>query len=126
VAKETPVTIHRNERILAFMIAAIVGLSILAFLTVIIATAAGLKGSEFTGGFWQFVALLPGVGLPLGFVMIIVLIVIGGRRRSREARDDITTAQSTKNAQSSKNAPSGKNAPSRKNSPSSTSTPRKK
>lgn len=88
-------TIHRNERILAFMIAAIVGLSILAFLTVIIATASGLKGNEFTGGFWQFVALLPSVGLPVGFVMIIVLIVLSGRRRSREARDEIVSAQNS-------------------------------
>lgn len=68
------------------MIAAIVGLSIIAFLTVIIATAAGLKGNQFQGGIWQAVALLPGVGLPIGFVMIIVLIVISGRRRSREAK----------------------------------------
>ncbi len=69
------------------MIAAIVGLSIVAFLTVIIATASGLPGDQFRGGLWQAVALLPGVGLPIGFLMIIVLIVISGRRRSRETRD---------------------------------------
>ena len=86
VAKETSVTIHRNERVLAFMIAGIVGLSILAFLTVIIATASGLPGNQFTGGFWQAVALLPGVGLPIGFLLIIVLIIISGLRRSREAK----------------------------------------
>ena len=85
VAKETPVTIHRNERVLAFMIAGIVGLSIVAFLTVIIATASGLPGNQFQGGFWQAVALLPGVGLPVGFLLIIALLVISGRRRSREA-----------------------------------------
>lgn len=71
---------------LAFMIAGIVGLSIVAFLTVIIATASGLKGDQFTGGFWQAVAILPGVGLPLGFLAIVVLIIISGRRRSREAQ----------------------------------------
>ena len=67
------------------MIAGIVGLSIVAFLAVIIATASGLPGNQFTGGFWQAVALLPGVGLPVGFLLIIVLIVISGVRRSREA-----------------------------------------
>lgn len=105
--KDTPVTIHRNERVLAFMIAAIVGLSILAFLTVIIATAAGLKGDQFTGGFWQFMALLPGVGLPLGFAMIIVLIVISGRRRSRDARDEIANAKiaNIKSTKSTKSTP---------------------
>ena len=67
------------------MIAGIVGLSIVAFLTVIIATASGLPGNQFQGGFWQVVALLPNVGLPVGFLLIIVLLVISGRRRSREA-----------------------------------------
>jgi uncharacterized membrane protein len=86
VAKQTSVTIHRIERVLAFMIAGIVGLSIVAFLAVIIATASGLKGDQFTGGFWQTVAILPGVGLPLGFLSIVVLIIISGRRRSREAQ----------------------------------------
>ena len=90
MAKETPVTIHRNERVLAFMIAGIVGLSIVAFLTVIIATASGLPGNEFTGGFWQAVALLPGVGLPIGFLLIIALIVISGLRRSREAKTEMS------------------------------------
>ncbi len=71
---------------LAFMIAGIVGLSIVAFLTVIIATASGLKGDQFTGGFWQVVAILPGVGLPLGFLAIVALIIISGRRRTREAQ----------------------------------------
>ena len=96
MAKETPVTIHRNERVLAFMIAGIVGLSIVAFLTVIIATASGLPGNQFRGGFWQAVALLPGVGLPIGFVLIIVLIVISGIRRSREAKS--TTAAPARTA----------------------------
>jgi uncharacterized membrane protein len=97
VAKETPVTIHRNERVLAVMIAAIVGLSILAFLAVIIATASGLKGNEFTGGFWQVVALLPSVGLPLGFLMIIVLIILSARRRGRETQAD-ASARTTSTA----------------------------
>ena len=97
MAKENPVTVHRNERVLAFMIAGIVGLSILAFLTVIIATASGLPGNQFTGGFWQAVALLPGVGLPIGFLLIIVLIIISGLRRSREAKAATSrTTSSTK------------------------------
>ena len=95
VAKEPPVTFHRNERVLAFMIAGIVGLSIVAFLTVIIATASGLPGNQFQGGFWQAVALLPGVGLPVGFLLIIVLLIISGRRRSREATAAASRSTST-------------------------------
>ena len=67
------------------MIAGIVGLSIVAFATVIIATASGLPGNQFQGGFWQVVGLLPGVGLPVGFLLIIVLLVISARRRGRDA-----------------------------------------
>ena len=85
VAKETPVTIHRNERVLAFMIAGIVGLSIVALFALMIAPASGLPANQFQGGFWQAVALLPGVGLPIGFLLIIALLVISARRRGRDA-----------------------------------------
>ena len=78
------------------MIAGIVGLSIVAFLTVIIATAFGLPGNQFQGGFWQAVALLPGVGLPVGFLLIIALLVISGRRRSREAAAVSRSTSTTK------------------------------
>ncbi|WP_327056223.1 hypothetical protein [Glaciihabitans sp. GrIS 2.15] len=85
MAKETPVTIHRNERVLAFMIAGIVGLSIVALFALMIAPASGLPANQFQGGFWQAVALLPGVGLPIGFLLIIALLVISARRRGRDA-----------------------------------------
>jgi len=85
VAKETPVTIHRNERVLAFMIAGIVGLSIVALFALMIAPASGLPANQFQGGFWQAVALLPGVGLPIGFLLIIALLVISARRRGRDS-----------------------------------------
>lgn len=76
---------HRGERILAFMVASAIGLSILSFLAVIIATAAGVD--DFGGGAWPVVILLPAIGLPLGLVLMIALIVVSGIRRSRDARD---------------------------------------
>ncbi|MHB1171129.1 MAG: multidrug ABC transporter ATPase [Lacisediminihabitans sp.] len=87
MAKDTPVTIHRNERIIAYMIAAIVGLSIAAFLAVIIGTYAGLKATDFGAGIWPAILNLPLIGLPIGLVLIIVLLATSLRRRSREARD---------------------------------------
>lgn len=63
-----------------------VGLSILSFLAVIIATAVGLPGNQFRGGFWQAVTFLPGIGLPAGFVLIFVLLLVNLRRRSRESQ----------------------------------------
>jgi hypothetical protein len=87
VANDTPISVHRVERILAFMVAAAVGLSILAFLAVIIGTGVGLKAADFSGGIWPVVFFLPLVGLPLGLILIIALIVTSGIRRGREAKD---------------------------------------
>jgi len=85
VAQDTPLTAHRGERILAFMVASSVGLSILAFVAIIVGTAAGV--TDFGTGAWPVVFVLPLVGLPIGLVLIIVLIIVSGLRRGREARD---------------------------------------
>jgi len=67
------------------MVASVVGLSILAFLAVIIATAMGVGQNDgFSRGFWPPIFILPLYGLPIGFV----LIISAGVRRSREARRD--------------------------------------
>ena len=85
VTQDNSVLAHRGERILAFMVASAIGLSIIAFLAVIIATAAGVE--DFGGGAWPVVIVLPAVGLPFGLVLMIALIVVSGIRRSRDARD---------------------------------------
>jgi uncharacterized membrane protein len=81
------VTIHRNERIMAYMIVGIVGLSIVAFVAVIVATYVGMNAKEFASGVWPMVLNLPLFGLPIGFVLIVVLLITSMRRRGREARD---------------------------------------
>lgn len=68
------------------MIAAIVGLSILAFLAIILGTALGLDQKAMTSGLWPVVYVLPEIGLPIGFILIIVLLILSARRRAREAR----------------------------------------
>ncbi len=94
MAKQTPKTDdlppHRNERILAYAIVAVVGLSIAAFLTVIIATASGLPGDHFRGGFWQVIAILPSIGLPVGFILVFILLITNLRRRSRHTQDSLS------------------------------------
>ena len=92
MAKDTPVTIHRNERVLAFMIAGIVGLSIVAIFVVIIGTASGLRQNGRLVELWQAVSLFPGIGLPVAFFLIIALLVVNARRRTRE-----TKAESARN-----------------------------
>jgi len=85
VPNETPITVNRAERILAYMVAASVGLSIAAFLAIIIATAVGVR--DFGQSPWPIVFVLPLVGLPIGVGFMIALVVTSAVRRGRDSRD---------------------------------------
>lgn len=85
-SKTQPVS--RAQRILAYMVAGAVGLSILAFLAVIVGTAAGMKGDSFSQGVWPTILLLPLFGLPIGFVLIISLLIVTLVTRSHAARSN--------------------------------------
>jgi len=85
VTNQTPISDNRVERILAFMVASSIGLSLVAFLAVIIGTAAGV--TDFSTGVWPVAIVLPAIGLPLGLLLVIALLVISGVRRGREAKD---------------------------------------
>jgi uncharacterized membrane protein len=86
-AQPAPISDNRRERVLAYMVIATVGLSILAILGIILGTALG-AGSDngFGQGMWPTIFVLPIIALPIGFVLMMVLIVISGRRRAREAK----------------------------------------
>ncbi|PZU37769.1 MAG: multidrug ABC transporter ATPase [Microbacterium sp.] len=73
----------RLDRVLAFMSLGIALLSIGCFFAIMIGTAAGMTADDFGSGIWPMVALLPSIGLPLAFVLIIALLVITWIRRSR-------------------------------------------
>lgn len=86
---QTPVTDHRAERVLAYMVAATIGISILAFLAVMIGTLAGVGADDgFSQGVWPVILVLPLIGLPLGFILLIALLILNGVRRARESRRD--------------------------------------
>jgi len=87
VAENSPIIDNRAERVLAFMVAASIGLSILAFLAVIIATAAGV--TNFGEGVWPVIIVLPLVGLPIGLVFMIALFIVSAIRRGRESKDAV-------------------------------------
>ena len=80
-------TAHRLERILAFMVASAVGLSIICFLAVIIGTGAGLEAADFSAGPWPLIFVLPLIGLPIGLLLLLTLLLTSGIRRGRESRD---------------------------------------
>ncbi|TFB48904.1 multidrug ABC transporter ATPase [Cryobacterium tagatosivorans] len=89
MTNQTARSSSRIERILAFMVAGVVGLSILAFLAIIIGTVAGAGANDgFSSGIWPVVFTLPYYGLPVGFLAIVTLMVMTGVRRSREARQN--------------------------------------
>jgi hypothetical protein len=82
VAENTPVPLNRIERVLAFMIAGIGGLSVVAVISILVAVVSGADTSE---GPWLLIAVLPTIGLPIVFVLIIVFAITGIVRRRRIA-----------------------------------------
>jgi membrane protein DedA with SNARE-associated domain len=67
------------------MVASVVGLAILAIAAVLIGYATSTNDGT---GIWQIVDLIPGIALPIGFLLIIALLVITFVRRSQAAKDD--------------------------------------
>jgi len=87
VPEESFVMSNRVERVLAFMVAGIIVLSLASFIALIAATGAGLGRDDFAQGVWPAVTILPLIGLPTGFVLIIVLLVVSAVRRGRASKD---------------------------------------
>jgi hypothetical protein len=71
----------RLERILAAVVTAVIALSVLAFFAIIIGTWSGMQSADFSQGLWPTITLLPLFGLPLGFILIISLLIVSTRRR---------------------------------------------
>lgn len=87
MSTQQPVTDHRAERVLAYMVAGSVGLSVVCIFAVLIATAAGAGANDgFSQGIWPVVFFVPVVGLPIGFLLLVALLIVNAVRRSREAK----------------------------------------
>lgn len=84
MANDTAVPLNRIERVLAFMIGSVAGLSILAIIAVFVGN---LAGSTLEGGVWPFVTVLPLVGLTLAFVLIIAFTIVRITRTRRAVGD---------------------------------------
>jgi hypothetical protein len=77
-----------TERILAAMIVGVVAFSVLAFFAIIVGTWQGMESDAFSQGLWPAITMTPLFGLPLGFVLIITLLIISTRRRRALGTDD--------------------------------------
>ena len=76
--------LNRTERTLAFIIAAIIGLSLLSIIALLIG---GAVGASQSGGIWTTVAMIGFVGLPIAFLLIVVFLILSTVRRRRLAQD---------------------------------------
>lgn len=72
---------RRLEQVLGGMAVGVIGLSILSLLTTLLMVFLGV------GNLPVILAQLPLIGLPVGFLIIISMLVAAIIRRSREARD---------------------------------------
>ncbi|KQQ06297.1 hypothetical protein ASG06_00290 [Rathayibacter sp. Leaf185] len=61
------------------MFIAIIVVTVLAFLAILLAPVLGIR--EYSGPLWEFVFALPLVGLPIAFLMMIAMLIVGVRRR---------------------------------------------
>ena len=80
MADNTPVPLNRTERTLAFMIASIAGLSIIAIIAVIVA---GASQADTSGSIWLTIKVFPAIGLIVAFVLIVVFAIVSILRRRR-------------------------------------------
>jgi len=77
----------RLERIFTYMSIAVIGISILSMIVVLVARLVGANSDGSANMFWSFLTMLPWAGLPIGFALIVVLMILNWRRRAREARE---------------------------------------
>lgn len=70
------------ERTLAYVFVALIVISVAAFIILMLGSAGGWIGEATYG----LVLAVPFIGLPLALVIIVVLVVMSGSRRSRANR----------------------------------------
>jgi hypothetical protein len=85
VARGTAVPLNRTERIAAFILAAIAGISVLDLIALLVGRSAG---ADISQGIWPVIAVLPGIGIPLLLIALVVFIVLMVLRSRRLAADD--------------------------------------
>lgn len=71
------------EKILAYTSVSIIVIAVGAYLTtLVVAMAAGRE--VLADGLWQIVTFISYIGLPIGFVLLITLLIMNFSRRGRE------------------------------------------
>lgn len=74
----------RLERILAYSAVTIILFGVLSFFATLIAALVGVSRETLATAFWPVVTWVGYVGIPAGFLLVLVLILVTRRRRLRE------------------------------------------
>jgi hypothetical protein len=85
VADNPAAQVNRSDRVLRNVTWSVIGLAILAIAALLIGRGVGL--TDFSTGVWPAVAVLPLIGLPIGFLLLVAQLVVSAVRRSRAAKD---------------------------------------
>lgn len=83
MATDDSIESTRFERILAYMVASLVGLSLLSFLYIILAS---VFRYSLDNAFSSMVFMIPMIGLPVAFVLMFTLIITNIIRRRKLAK----------------------------------------
>jgi hypothetical protein len=83
MASETAPSEGRAERILAYMLAAILLVAVLSILAILLAPLFAVDSSQYSTPLWQVILLLPAVGIPVAGLIFIAILIISVRRRRR-------------------------------------------
>ncbi|WP_105566027.1 multidrug ABC transporter ATPase [Microbacterium halophytorum] len=83
-APEPPV--RTIDRFLTFASLGTIVISVVCFFVILIASATGVSAEQFGEGAWPIVSWVPMIGLPVGFLMMLTLIVMTMIRKGRAAR----------------------------------------
>lgn len=87
MTQQTPPPASRLQRVLSYIAAALVIVSLLCIAAILIGSALGGMPQQGSGqGLWPAVFLFPLIAFPIAFVLVIIIIVTGGRQRSRAAK----------------------------------------
>lgn len=74
----------RFERVLAIAAVTIIGLAVLAFLVTLVLGLTDTGRETLATGAWPLAVWTSYVGLPVGFALIIVLLIVNNRRRAKD------------------------------------------
>lgn len=91
MTQQTPPLTSRFQRILSYIIAALVVLSLACIAAILVGSAVGGMPQQGSGaGLWPAVFLFPLLALPIAFVLMLVLFIAATRRRSAAAKATAT------------------------------------